>query len=91
MGPNSKDYSILGSILGSSYFGKLPERGCIGIIDDKMEAIIVGLDSGNGQSQAKTHRSGKACNLCIASDASCAGRLQTNVREDKQRQMDPKP
>ena len=23
-GPNSKDYSILGSILGSPYFGKLP-------------------------------------------------------------------
>ena len=23
-GPNNKDYSILGSILGSPYFGKLP-------------------------------------------------------------------
>ena len=23
-GPHNKDYSILGSILGSSYFGKLP-------------------------------------------------------------------
>ena len=25
-GPNNKDYSILGSILGSPYFGKLPYR-----------------------------------------------------------------
>ena len=56
-----------------------------------MGTTIVGLYSGNGQSQAKTHQSSKACNLCITSDASCAGRLQTKVREDKQRQMDPKP
>ena len=26
-GPNNKDYSILGSILGSPYFGKLPYWG----------------------------------------------------------------
>ena len=26
-GPYQKDYSILGSILGSPYFGKLPYRG----------------------------------------------------------------
>ena len=26
-GPYDKDYSILGSILGSPYFGKLPYRG----------------------------------------------------------------
>ena len=25
-GPNNKDYNILGSILGSPYFGKLPFR-----------------------------------------------------------------
>ena len=25
-GPNNRDYSILGSILGSFYFGKLPNR-----------------------------------------------------------------
>ena len=25
-GPNNKDYSILGSILGSTYFGKLPHN-----------------------------------------------------------------
>ena len=25
-GPHNKDYSILGSILGSPYFGKLPYR-----------------------------------------------------------------
>ena len=25
-GPNNKDYSLLGSILGSPYFGKLPYR-----------------------------------------------------------------
>ena len=25
-GPNNKDYSILGSILGSPYFGKLPNQ-----------------------------------------------------------------
>ena len=25
-GPNNKDYSILGSILGSPYFGKLPYK-----------------------------------------------------------------
>ena len=34
-GPNSKDYSILGSILGSPYFGKLPIRsraqGCLSV------------------------------------------------------------
>ena len=27
-GPNNKDYSILGSILGSPYFGKLPYLAC---------------------------------------------------------------
>ena len=27
-GPHNKDYSILGSILGSPYFGKLPFSGC---------------------------------------------------------------
>ena len=26
-GPHNKDYSILGSTLGSPYFGKLPYRG----------------------------------------------------------------
>ena len=29
-GPNKKDYGILGSILGSPYFGKLPYRGLHG-------------------------------------------------------------
>ena len=28
-GPNSKDYSILGSILGSPYLGKLPYTGLL--------------------------------------------------------------
>ena len=27
-GPNNKDYSILGSILGSPHFGKLPYSAC---------------------------------------------------------------
>ena len=31
-GPHNKDYSILGSILGSPYFGKLPFRYCQGSI-----------------------------------------------------------
>ena len=30
MGPHIKDYSILGSILGSPYFGKLQYRGYLG-------------------------------------------------------------
>ena len=29
-GPKNKDYSILGSILGSPYFGKLPYRRSTG-------------------------------------------------------------
>ena len=29
-GPNNKDYSILGSILGSPDFGKVPNRGLKG-------------------------------------------------------------
>ena len=28
-GPNNKDYSILGSILGSPHFGKLPDLKCL--------------------------------------------------------------
>ena len=28
-GPNNKDYSLLGSILGSPYFGKLPYLGIL--------------------------------------------------------------
>ena len=31
-GPHNKDYSILGSILGSPYFGKLPYRTCYKIL-----------------------------------------------------------
>ena len=31
-GPYNKDYSILGFIVGSHYFGKLPYRGYVGII-----------------------------------------------------------
>ena len=30
LGPHNKDYSILGSILGSPYLGKLPSRSMIG-------------------------------------------------------------
>ena len=36
-GPHNKDYSILGSILGSPYFGKLPYRD-----NGKMETIYWG-------------------------------------------------
>ena len=31
-GPNNKDYSILGSKLGSPYFGKLPNIWCFKIV-----------------------------------------------------------
>ena len=30
-GPHNKDYSILGSILGSAYLGKLPRRLCLSL------------------------------------------------------------
>ena len=33
-GPYSKDYSILGSILGSHYFGKLPIKGAKAAVQD---------------------------------------------------------
>ena len=38
--PYDKDYSILGSILRSPYFGKLPYRD---IMEKKMETTIMGL------------------------------------------------
>ena len=37
-GPHIKDYSILGSILGCPYLGKLPYRG---LMDNQMEATLV--------------------------------------------------
>ena len=36
-GPHNKDYSILGSILGSPYFGKLPYGHSIPNCEDRME------------------------------------------------------
>ena len=39
-GPNNKDYSIMGSILGSPYFGKLPYKDYIRIMGKKMEATV---------------------------------------------------
>ena len=40
-GPNSKDYSILGSILGSPYLQKLPFWDSKGTMEEKMETIPV--------------------------------------------------
>ena len=40
-GPYNKDYSILGSILGSPYFGKLPYRGYTGISRVRQEYIWI--------------------------------------------------
>ena len=42
-GPNKKDYSILGSILGSPYFGKLPSSTGSGISGQH-----VGIRDGRG-------------------------------------------
>ena len=39
-GPNSKDYSILGSILGFPYLGKRPYWGYTRIMEKKLETTI---------------------------------------------------
>ena len=43
VGPNIKDYSIWGSILGSPSFGKLPYRGPLGVLKGYIQFMVKGF------------------------------------------------
>ena len=45
-GPNNKDYSILGSILGSPYLGKLPYGGVRRVAPEGLWRILSSLGFG---------------------------------------------
>ena len=47
--PNNKDYNILGSILGSPYFGKLPHSEHIPLCPAKPPVNLWASGSGSGR------------------------------------------